>query len=335
MEKTMKALIKKLVSISGPSGYESSIRCEIEETIKPFVDGCTTDALGNLIARKGQKTGQGKTILLAAHMDEIGIMVTHVDQNGYARFTNLGGVYPRNTAGGRVRFLNGASGVIGIEPHNSAYSVPALDKMFIDFGVDSAKDCPVGIGDVAVFERTFEDLGGRLVAKAMDNRCGVAVLIETLRELKDGPNEIAAVFTVQEEVGSRGAQAAAFGVDPDLGIVIDVTVAGDTPKSTTTQVKLGKGPAVHIKDLGSLATPEVSAWIEAGARKAKIATQVSILPYGYTDARSIQPSRAGVPTGGISIPCRYVHTPSEMVDLKDMEESVKLLVHLLSNLVVL
>lgn len=327
----MKALIEKLVSVSSPSGYESAIRGVIEETIKPFVDECRTDALGNLIARKGQKKENGKRILLAAHMDEIGIMVTHVDENGYARFTNLGGVYPRNTAGGRVRFLNGAAGVIGMEPHGSAYSVPALDKMFIDLGVDSAKDCPVGIGDVAVFERTFEAIGDRLVAKAMDNRSGAAVLIETLRQLKDGPNEIVAVFTVQEEVGSRGAQTAAYGVDPDLGIVIDVTLAADTPKNTSTQVKLGGGPAVHIKDLGTLATPEVSAWITASAKKAKIPTQISILPFGYTDARSIQPSRSGVPTGGVSIPCRYIHTPSEMVDVKDLEQSVKLLVQMLSN----
>ena len=331
----MKALIEKLVSVSSPSGYESAIRAVIEETIKPFVDQIETDALGNLIARKGEKSAGGKRIMLAAHMDEIGVMVTHIDENGYARFTNLGGVYPRNTAGGRVRFLNGASGVIGIEPHSSAYSVPALDKMFIDLGVDSAKNCPVGMGDVAVFERKFEDIGDRLVAKAMDNRSGVAVLIETLRQLGNGPNEIVAVFTVQEEVGSRGAQTAAYGVDPDLGIVVDVTVAADTPKNTTTQVKLGKGPAVHIKDVGSLATPEVSAWIESCAKQEKIPTQISILPFGYTDARSIQPSRAGVPTGGVSIPCRYVHTPSEMVDLNDLRESVKLLAAMLSNKVTL
>jgi endoglucanase len=331
----MKALIEKLVSVSSPSGYESSIREVIKETIEPFVDQIEVDALGNLIARKGNKSDNGKRIMLAAHMDEIGVMVTHVDENGYVRFTNLGTVFPRNTAGGRVNFLDGASGVIGMEPPGSAYRVPTLDKMFIDLGVDSAKDCPVGIGDVAVFDRKFEQLDNRLVAKAMDNRAGVAVLIETLRLLKDGPNEIVAVFTVQEEVGSRGAQTAAYGVDPDLGIVIDVTVAADTPKRTTTEVKLGKGPAIHIKDAITLATPEVSAWIERCAKQAKIATQVSILPSGYTDARSIQPSRAGVPTGGVSIPCRYVHSPSEMVDLNDLQDAVKLLTSMLSKTVIL
>jgi endoglucanase len=327
----MKALIEKLVTASGPSGYESEIRSVIQEIIEPFVDDCTTDALGNLIARKGTKAEGGKTILLAAHMDEIGLMVTHVDKNGYARFTNVGYVYPRNTSGGRVRFLNGAAGVIGIEPHKSPYSVPSMDKMYIDLGVDSAKDCPVGIGDVAVFERTFEDLGDRLVAKALDNRSGAAVLIETLRNLGDGPNKIVGVFTTQEEVGSRGAQTATYGVDPDIGIVIDVTVAGDTPKNTTTQVKLGKGPAVHIKDVTSLYNPEVTAWIQNTAKKAKIATQISILEGGFTDAEGIQPSRAGVPTGGVFVPCRYVHSPSEMVDVNDLEECVKLLVAMLSK----
>ena len=327
----MKALLKELVSVPGPSGYESQIRSTIEALVKPHVDECITDALGNLIARKGKKNARGKTILLAAHMDEIGVMVTHVDENGFARFTNLGGVYPRNSIGGRVRFLNGAAGVIGMEPHSSASSVPSLDKMFIDLGVDNAKSCPVKIGDVGVFERTFEDLGNRLVSKAMDNRAGAAVLVDTLRKLKDTPNEIAAVFTVQEEVGTRGAQTAAYGIDPDVGIVIDVTLAGDTPRNKTTQVKLGGGPAVHIKDQGSLATPEVSAWIQAKARAARVETQISILPFGYTDAYTIQPSRAGVPTSGVSIPCRYVHTPSEMVDLNDLTNAVKLLVRMLSD----
>lgn len=327
----MKALIGKLTNTAGPSGYEGGIRSVIEEEVKPYVDDSRTDALGNLIVRKGHKSEGGKTILLAAHMDEIGLMVTHVDENGYARFTNVGYVFPRNTAGGRVRFLNGAAGVIGIEPHSSVYSVPSMDKMFIDLGVGSKKDCPVDIGDVAVFERTFEDLGNRLVAKALDNRVGAAVLIETLRKLDGGPNEIVGVFTTQEEVGSRGAQTATYRIDPDLGIVIDVTTAGDTPKSTTTQVKLGKGPAIHIKDVTSLYNPEVTAWIKETANKAKIDTQISILPGGFTDADGIQPSRAGVPTGGVFVPCRYVHTPSEMVDVRDVEDCVKLLVEMLSK----
>lgn len=327
----MKALIKKLVETSAPSGYEANVRKIIEAELKGHVDSLTIDPLGNLIAIKGEKTDTNTTIMLAAHMDEIGVMVTHVDENGFARFTKIGGVYPRNTAGGRVRFLNGAAAVIGIEPHNSASSVPELNKMFLDFGVSSAKECPVEIGDVGVFERTFEDLGNRVVSKAMDDRTGVAVLIEALKAVTSTPNQIAAVFTVQEEVGARGAGRAAFGLDPDLALAVDVTLCGDTPQNKATQVRLGDGPAVHIKDVGTLADPRVSEWIRQGAKKAKIPYQTSILNRGYTDTYTIQTSRAGIPTGGISIPCRYVHTPSEMVDIRDLEGAVALLVQLLSN----
>jgi len=327
----MKALLQTLVETTGPSGYESKVRSVIQQEIEPFVDEIRVDSLGNLIARKGEKLEKGLTIMLAAHMDEIGLMVTHVDENGFARFTRIGGVYPRNTAGGRVRFLNGAAGVIGMEPHTNASSVPALEKMFIDLGVSSAKDCPVQIGDVAVFERKFEDMGERLVSKAMDDRVGVLVLIEALKSIKQTPNQIYAVFTVQEEVGTRGAGPAAFGIDPDLALAIDVTLCGDTPQNKSTQVLLGKGPAIHIKDARTLADPQVSQWIKNGAKQAKIPYQTSILTFGATDVYTIQTSRAGVPSGGISIPCRYVHTPSEMVDVNDVENSIKLLTTLLSN----
>ena len=181
----MKSLVKKLVETTAPSGYEAKIRAVIENELKGHVDEIYVDNLGNLIARKGEKTDKGSTIMLAAHMDEIGLMVTHVDENGFARFARIGGVFPMYTAGARVRFLNGSGGVIGIEPNNTHVSVTAIQKMYIDTGVSSAKDSPVQIGDVAVFERTFEDLGDRLVSKAMDNRTGVAVLIETLKQLKE------------------------------------------------------------------------------------------------------------------------------------------------------
>lgn len=327
----MKSLIQNLVEITGPSGYEAKVRDFVIEEVKSHVDDYRVDALGNLIARQGKKEENGLTVMLSAHLDEIGIMVTHVDDNGFARFTNLGGVFLRNTAGGRVRFLNGAAGVIGMEPGATRTSVTPIEKMFVDLGVKSKKECPVDIGDVAAFERTFEEYGDRLVSKAMDDRIGVAVLIETLKSLQFGPNEVVGVFSVQEEVGLRGASTAAYGTDPDLGIAIDVTVSGDTPKDDSIEVGLGKGPAIKIKDSGMIADPKVVSWMESGAKKAKIPYQREILTGGTTDARAIQLSRAGVPSGCLSIPCRYVHSPSEMVDLNDVENSVKLLVHLLSK----
>ena len=327
----MKSLIKKLVETTGPSGYESQIREVILAEVKDHVDSWEVDNLGNLIVRKGKKTADGKTVMLAAHMDEIGIIVTHVDEDGFARFTNIGGVYPRNTAGGRVRFLNGAAGVIGMEPEENVYAVTKMTKMFIDLGVSSKKDCPVGIGDVAAFERTFEDLGDRLVSKAMDDRIGCAVLIEALKKYDGSPNEIVGVFTVQEEVGLRGAHTAAYGVEPDLAIALDVTLAGDTPKDDRIEVHMGKGPAIKIKDGGSIADPKIVAWLEAAAKKAKIPYQREILLRGTTDATAIQVSRAGVPAGTISIPSRYVHSPSEMIDLNDVENAIRLLGHVLSK----
>lgn len=328
----MKSLIEKLISTPGPSGYESQIREVVRAEIEAFADEIKVDALGNLIARVGSG---GKKIMLAGHMDEIGVIATHIDENGFIRFSNIGGVFPRYVPGGRVRFLNGPLGVIGSEQLSDPYKVPTLDKMFIDVGATSRENCPVKVGDVAAFERPFTDLGQRLVAKAMDDRIAVAVMIAALRQLKNTPHELYFVFTVQEEVGVRGATTAAFGIDPDLGLAVDVTLTGDTPKGVKMEVALGKGPAVKIKDAGLLADPRVVNWMVETAKSAKIPYQLEILEHGGTDARAIQLSRAGVPAGCLSIPCRYVHSPSEMVDLGDVENAVKLLVELLSKPVTL
>ncbi len=269
--------------------------------------------------------------MLAAHMDEIGLMVTHVDEKGFVRFTGLGGVYPRNLPGGRVRFVNGTRGVIGLEPTDKTSDVPALERMFIDVGATGKKDCPVRTGDVAAFERPFLDLGGRAVAKSVDDRVGCAIAIEALRKLKNTPHEVYFVFTTQEEVGTRGAQTSAYGIDPDLGFSIDITGWGDTPGQKDLDVALGEGPAIKIRDGGMLSDPRIVDWMVRTAQKAKIPYQREVLLGGTTDARAMQLVRAGIPVGCVSIPCRYVHTPSEMVDLSDVENAVKLVVALLSS----
>jgi putative aminopeptidase FrvX len=324
----MKSLIQKIISTPGPSGYEKQIREVIRGEVEAYADEIKVDALGNLIIRKGSG---GKKFMLAAHMDEIGIIVTHVDENGFARFTNLGGVFPRYCPGGRVRFLNGAFGVIGIEETKDLYKVPPLAQMFIDVGATSQANCPVKVGEVAAFERPFTSLGNRLISKAMDDRISVVVMIEALRQLKKSPYELYFVFTAQEEVGVRGAATAAFGINPDIGLAIDVTRTGDTPKGITMEVALGKGPAIKVKDAGMIVDPRIVDWMVTTAHKAKIPYQLEVLERGGTDARSIQLNRAGVPAGCLSIPCRYIHSPSEMVDLSDVENAVRLLVALLSN----
>ena len=328
----MKSLIEKLISTPGPSGYEAQIRDLVRSEIEAFADEITVDALGNLIVRKAASTASGgKRIMIAGHMDEIGVIATHIDDAGFVRFSNLGGVFPRYVPGGRVRFLDGTLGVIGTEWSIDAYKVPPLDKMFIDVGAANKKECPIRVGDVAVFERPFSAFGNRLVSKAMDDRIAVAVMIETLQNLKKSSHDLYFVFTVQEEVGVRGATTAAFGINPDLGLAVDVTLSGDTPKGVRMDVTLGKGPAIKVKDSGMLADPRVVKWMEEIAKKEKIPYQFEVLERGGTDARAIQLTRAGVPAGCLSIPCRYVHSPSEMVDLGDVENAVKLLVALLSN----
>ena len=322
----MKQLIQKLTDTFSPSGYEDGIRDVIRAEIREIADEIRVDALGNLIARKGKG---GTRVMVAAHMDEIGLMATHVDDKGFVRFTGIGGVYPRNLPGGRVRFVNGTRGVIGLDGGTFSNDLPPLEKMFIDVGASSKNDCPIKTGDVAAFERPFLDLGNRVVAKSMDDRIGCAVAIEALRALKSTPNEVYFVFTTQEEVGTRGAQTSAYGIDPDLGFSIDVTGWGDTPGQRDFDIALGKGPAIKIRDGGMLSDPRIVDWMIGAAEKNKIPYQREVLLGGTTDARAIQLVRGGIPVGCVSIPCRYVHSPSEMIDYSDVQNAVKLITALL------
>lgn len=323
----MKQLIRQLTETPGPSGYEDQVRDLVKTLVADYADEIRTDALGNLIVRKGTARDGGKRIMLAAHMDEIGIMVSHIDEKGFARFVPIGGVRPWTCIGGRVRFLDGRVGVIGVEGDILRQNkMPTFDHLYLDAG-----SAPLHVGDVAAFERPFADLGDRLVAKAMDDRIGVAVLVETLRRLTDTPHELYFVFSVQEEVGLRGATTAAYSVAPDIGIAVDVTGSGDTPKGIKMAVELGQGPAIKVRDGGMLADPRVVDWMVRTAEKAHIPYQREVLPGGTTDAKAIQLSRAGVPAGTVSIPCRYVHSPSEMVDYNDVQGAVQLLVELLTH----
>ena len=329
----MKALIQKLVESIGPSGYESSVRDLVKSEIGASASQFEVDALGNLIVRVGKKSAGGLRVMLAAHMDEIGVIATHIDENGFIRFTTVGGVSPRTCYGGRVIFVNGARGVIGGDRPDSPSAMHTIEQLFIDVGATSRENCPVKVGDFAAFDRPFLDLGDRLVAKSMDDRIAVAVLVETIHQLKgkQTPHELVFVFSTQEEVGLRGATTAAFGVDPDLGLSVDVTGVGDTPKGATMEVSLGKGPAVKVRDGRMLADPRIVRWMADSAEKAGLPYQMEVLEAGSTDAAAIQLARAGVPAGCMSIPCRYIHSPSEMVDYNDVQNAVRLLVELLSQ----
>jgi endoglucanase len=329
----MKQLLKTLTETFAPSGYEDAVRDIILKEVKPLADEVRVDALGNLIVRKKptKESKSSKRIMLAAHMDEIGVIVSHVDKKGFVRFTNVGTTLGRYLPGSRVRFLNGTMGLIGYDRLELIDNIIPINKMYIDVGATSRDDCPIKVGDIAAFERSFIEMGDRLVAKSLDDRAGVVVLIETLRALKSTPNDVYFVFTTQEEVGSRGAGSATFGIDPEIGIAIDVTPTGDTPASIKMVMELGKGSCVKFRDVGMIADPRVVDWMIQTAEKAKIPYQREVLLIGSTDAREIQISRAGVMAGALSIPCRYVHSASEMVDINDLKNSVKLLTAMLSK----
>lgn len=330
----MKELIEKLTQIAGPSGYESAVRNIIREELKPYASDIHVDALGNLIVRVGKKTDNGLSILVAAHMDEIGVIASHIEKNGLIRFSNIGTVFPRFLPGSRVVFLNGTRGVINNERPEDITKIPKIEKFFIDIGAASEKECPVKIGDLAVFKGEFIDYGNNIVSKALDDRAACALMIETIKQIKKTPHELIFVFSTQEEVGSRGALTAAFGIDADLGFAIDVTPASHI-LGTKTQCELGKGPAIKVRDVSFISDPGVVNWMIDGAKKARVPYQLEILDIGSTDARSIQVVRSGIASGALSIPCRYVHSPSEMVNMTDYENMIKLVVTLLTNPVLL
>jgi endoglucanase len=321
---------RRLVETYGPSGFEERIRAVIRKEIEGLADEYQVTPLGNLVAVK-RGSGKGRRILLAAHMDEIGVMVTHVDEKGFLRFTNIGGVFWLTCVGTRVVFENGTLGVIDIERKRDWSKPPSLPELYIDVGATGPDDCPVGVGDAAVFVRPFVEQGQRLISKAMDDRIGCVVLIEVMRRLKSTPHEVHFVFTTQEEVGLRGARTAAYGVDPDVAIAVDVTGTGDTPESRPMAVELGKGPAIKVQDAGLIAHPQVREMMEKAAKAAKVEYQLEVLMGGSTDAAAMQLARAGVPSGCLSIPTRHIHTPSEMVDEGDVEGAVKVLVELLGE----
>ena len=327
----MKELIKKLVEAYGPSGREGEVRALIEGLARDAADDLRIDALGNLIVLK-KGSGGGKRIMLAAHMDEIGVVVNYIDEKGFARIHPVGGVSPMTLVGNRVRFASGVLGTIGYEKWFQADAkLPKWEELFLDVGATSRDDSPVHVGDFGGFVRPFEDLGQRLVAKSMDDRIGCAVGLQALLEMDASPNDVYFCFTVQEEVGTRGAMVSAFGIEPEVALALDVTLTGDTPEAAPMAVSLGKGPAIKVMDSGMLTHPGVKRWMIAAAERLDIDYQLEVLRRGSTDARAMQLSRAGVPAGCLSIPARYVHTPSEMVDYGDVQGAVKLLLELITR----
>jgi putative aminopeptidase FrvX len=321
----MKDLLARLMDAFGPSGREDAVRALIGAELEAMGHRPQTDPLGNLVAVRPGRPGGGR-VLLAAHMDEIGLMVTHVDDNGFARFTPVGGHAASTLLGQRVRFADGTVGTIGAERLDDPKDLK-VDKLFIDCGGPRPA---VRTGEMCVLAGGLAASGDRWIGKAMDDRVGCLVLLEAARALRDSPHEVHLAFTVQEEVGLRGARTAGYRADPELALAVDVTATGDTPKARTMDVALGKGAAIKVRDNSLLAHPLVVDWLRDAAGRRGIPYQMEVLEFGGTDAGAIHTGRAGVRSGAVSIPCRYVHTPGEMVDAADVRACVDLLVEALS-----
>jgi tetrahedral aminopeptidase len=326
----MNELIQKLVEAYGPSGFEDNVRRLIQEEIEPYADEISVDTLGNLIARK-KGNGDGLKVMIAAHMDEIGVMASHITKEGFVRFTNIGGVYAHTLLGNRIEFEDGVIGVVYCDKIEDRSQIHPLNKHFLDVGATSREDCPIGVGAAGVFQRNFLAQGDHLTAKSMDDRIGCVVAIETLKRLKDSPHDVYFVFSVQEEVGTRGAQTAANHLLPDVGIALDVTTTGDIPEARTMDVSLGKGPAIKVRDSGMIAHAGLVRLMRQRAEEAELPFQMEVLDGGTTDARSMQLAGPGCAAGCISIPCRYVHSQSETVSATDVENCVQLLTAVLSH----
>ena len=327
----MDELIRKLAEAWGPSGFEHHVRDMIRAEVADLADEITVDPLGNLICRMGSGP---KRVMTAAHMDEIGIIVSHIDRQGYARFAPIGAVFPAMLLGTRVRFENGVVGTVGVEKQfSSRRDLPTLDGFYIDISANAGGNAAVNVGDPGAFVGSVEWREDRLIGKSLDDRLGCAIQIEVMRRIKaEGtPHTVYFVFTVQEEVGVRGAGPAAFGVDPHLALVLDVTSPGDTPHGKKAAIELGSGVALMLRDARHITPPAVRDLLEKRAEAAGIPCQRGTIVGAGTDAGPIHTVLHGVPTGSLGIPLRYVHTPSETADRADIQAAEDLMVAVISQ----
>lgn len=312
-------LLNKLTQINSPSGNESKICDFIEKEIKNYVDEIYRDNLGNLIAHK---KGNGDRVMFDAHTDEIGVIAMFIEDNGYIRFSNLGGVSAYNALYQRVVFLNGVEGVVSLDAsRDDIMKTLKLSDLYIDIGAKNKEEAEekISIGDVAAFVGAFSNLGEKIVSKALDDRVGCYCLIRTIKEIKSNKNDLYFVFAASEELGLRGAKVAAQSINPRFAVALDVTSTGDTLGKCKMAVKLGQGAAIKVKDNSILCHPYIKSLMIKVCEENDIPYQMEILEAGGTDAGAIHLSCGGVATGAISIPTRYIHSPAEMADKKDIE----------------
>jgi len=332
-------VLEKLSNANGVTGREDEVRDLMKNYLKPYVDEVREDRLGNLIAfKKGNK--DAPTVMLAAHMDEVGLMIKNIKKKGFLQFTKIGGIDDRILLAQKVIVhtdkgsLTGVTGSkpVHIQTEAEKKKVIEADRLFIDVGArdkEEAEKMGVQVGDVVSFDTKFVRISENVVlGKAFDDRVGCAMMVETLRRLQKVDCNVYAVGTIQEEVGLRGATIAAFQVAPDVGIVLESTVTGDTPgvEEGEAPAKMGEGPVLTVADAGLIAHPKVLRLLIDSAKEHKIPYQLETGIRGATDASKIAISREGVPSGVISVPARYIHSPAAILNLDDVEKAVKLAV---------
>ncbi|WP_413308358.1 M42 family metallopeptidase [Bacillus sp. 1P10SD] len=341
-------MLKDLTDAKGIPGNEREVREVMKKYITPLADEVTTDGLGSLIAKKVGKEG-GPKIMVAGHLDEVGFMITQIDDKGFLRFQPVGGWWGQVMLAQRVTIVTrkgDVTGIIGSKPPHvlsaEARKKPVeIKDMFIDIGAssrDEAREWGVRPGDMVVpyFEFTVMNNEKMLLAKAWDNRIGCAIAIDVLRQLQgtDHPNVVYGVGAVQEEVGLRGAKTAAAKIQPDIGFAVDVGIAGDTPGITEKEAmsKMGKGPQVVIYDASLVAHKGLRDFVTDTAEELNIPFQYESIPGGGTDAGSIHLTHNGVPALAITIATRYIHSHAAMLHRDDYENAVKLIVEVIKRL---
>ncbi len=320
-------LLKKLTSAFGTSGNEEDVAKIIENELSSYADSISYDALGNLTAIKKSKCQDAKKLMITAHMDEIGIIVTYIEKEGFLRFASIGGLNMQISAGQRVRFKNGVTGVLAYEEKYDTQKGLKPQVMYIDIGAkcdDDAKKL-VNIGDTAVFVGDYYENGDVIMSKALDDRIGVFALCEAFKKFDNPSYDIYAVFTSQEEVGLRGARASAYTIEPDFALAIDVTDTGDTPNTNPMAVKMGGGVCIKLKDNSIITHKTINDMLKETANKNNIDFQYEILTFGGCDAGAIHTTRGGAITGALSVPTRHIHTPSEMILKNDVVSLIELL----------
>lgn len=317
-----------LQSVARPSGFESPCAQAIAELAGPYCDEVKIDTLGNVICHK---KGPGKRLMMAAHMDVIGLIITHIDKKGFLRFGALGGFVPYRLIGARMKLENGMGGSVWCDEkamEEKNLEDITLNDLYLDIGAESEESARkmVQVGDVAMYEGEPQQVGQMLLSPYCDDLIACAALLSAMSQVEKSENDLYFVFTVQEEVGLRGAATAAYAIDPDFGVCMDVTRTGDNPSEKAKMVvKLGAGPTIKIKDVSLLCNPQVIAHLREAAKEGDVPYQDEVLTAGGTDSAAIQKTRGGVLSGCISIPCRYIHSQNEMVSLKDVEQSARLM----------